>query len=82
MIRTQIQLTEDQAGALRQLAARRGVSLAQLVRQAVERMLGEDELTEKWRRASALIGRFSDDAPDVSAKHDEYLAEAYLGDLR
>ena len=36
MVRTQIQLSEKQAKALKKLAARRNVSVAELIRQAVD----------------------------------------------
>ena len=81
MVRTQIQLSEEQARALKRLAAERHVSMAELVRQGVERILAEDELAEKWRRATALVGRFRDGATDVSVNHDKYLDEAF-GDFR
>ena len=41
MVRTQIQLTEEQAEGLKRLAAERGVSMAELVRQSVQRLLEE-----------------------------------------
>lgn len=66
MIRTQIQLTEEQARALHDLAVRRGVSLAELVRQGVERILAESEQREKRRRALAILGRFDGGPSDVS----------------
>ncbi len=76
VIRTQIQLPEDQARALKELAARQGVSMAELIRIAVERVLAEDETREKRRRALALAGRFSGPA-DLSSNHDRYFAEAH-----
>ncbi|MBI2322782.1 MAG: ribbon-helix-helix domain-containing protein [Chloroflexi bacterium] len=78
MVRTQIQLTEEQARALKAAAARRGVSIAELVRQGVERILAEDAEAEKWRRAEALIGRFHSGRNDIAVEHDRYLAEDYL----
>lgn len=78
MIRTQIQLTEEQACGLKELAARRGVSMAELVRQGVKRVLDESGQEERWRRASAVLGRYSDEETDVSVNHDKYLDEAYL----
>jgi predicted DNA-binding protein len=36
MIRTQIQLTEEQAARLKAVAARRGISMAEVIRQAVD----------------------------------------------
>lgn len=77
MVRTQIQLNEEQARALKEMAAKKGVSMAELIRRAVERILEEDEEAEKWRRALSVLGRFSDDASDVSTNHDKYLDEAY-----
>ncbi len=82
MVRTQIQLTEEQARALKAAAARQGVSMAELIRQAVDRILEEQEQerAEKWRRATALVGRYRDKegATDVSVNHDKYLDEIYL----
>ena len=78
MVRTQIQLTEEQARALKILAARRGVSMAEVIRGAVDQALREDVDAKKWERALALIGRYRSDASDVSENHDAYLDEAYL----
>ncbi|NVM56792.1 MAG: ribbon-helix-helix protein, CopG family [Desulfobacterales bacterium] len=80
MIRTQVQLTEEQARALRDLASARQVSVAELIRQSVDaliRSLGEVDIKERRRRAIAAAGRFRSGASDISAKHDEYLAEAF-----
>ncbi len=78
MIRTQIQLTEEQARGLKELAAQRGVSMAELIRQGVERILAESDERERRRRALAVIGRFHGGPSDVSVNHDRYLAEDYL----
>jgi hypothetical protein len=78
MIRTQIQLTEKQAELLREMSARRGVSIATLVRQAVDGILarsGESSREDLYRRATRPVGRFRSGKRDVSARHDEYLAE-------
>mgnify|MGYP005864063869 CR=1 FL=1 len=77
MVRTQIQLTEEQARALKEVAAERGVSMAELIRQAVDRILEESAEDEKWRRAMALIGRYRGGPSDVSTNHDKYLDEIY-----
>ena len=78
MILTQIQLTEEQARALMELAAQRGVSMAELIRQGVDRVLADSDRRERRQRALAVIGRFSGGPPDVSTHHDKYLAEDYL----
>lgn len=79
MIRTQIQLTEAQARALKRLAAERRVSIAELIRQSIDRLVlsaGPDADTKR-QRAIAAAGRFHSGCSDLSAKHDQHLAEAY-----
>jgi hypothetical protein len=81
MVRTQIQLTEQQARQLRARARERGLSLAEVIRRYVEKGLAEEapDRTELYARAAQLVGRFRDrrGARDVSARHDEYLDEAF-----
>ena len=76
MIRTIVQLTEPQAAALRTLAARRGVSVAELVRQGVDRVLAEDERATQVARVMKLAGVASGPS-DLAVHHDDYLAEAF-----
>lgn len=78
MVRTQIQLTEDQARTLRELAAEKGVSMAELIRRSVERTIKESQEDEKRRRAFGVIGRFHSGLTDVAENHDKYLDEEYL----
>jgi predicted DNA-binding protein len=78
MVRTQIQLTDEQARRLRRLAAERGVSMAALVRDGVERVLADDERAEQWQRALSILGKYkSGDTANVSEEHDRYLEEIY-----
>jgi len=79
MVRTQIQLTEDQASALREMAAEEGISLAEVIRRSVEAMIRSRHgisLEERRRRALALAGRFHSGVSDLAARHDDYFAEA------
>ncbi len=81
MLRTQVQFTSEQSRRLRSLARRQGVSLAELVRQSVDRLL-EDESSHpavRYRRAARLIGAFADRerAKNLSRRHDRYLRESY-----
>ncbi len=78
MIRTQIQLTERQSRRLKALAKRRGVSVAELIRRAVDqategRLLADEE--EVRARTVEVIGKYTDTATDVSEDVDRYLAE-------
>lgn len=74
----QIQLTDEQAAALRRRANARRVSVAAVVRDAVDRELAADGSTQaSWARALAAVGRYRGDTANVSVEHDAYLDEAY-----
>jgi Arc/MetJ-type ribon-helix-helix transcriptional regulator len=77
MIRTQIQLTESQAAELRALAAREGVSMAELVRRAVDRIVTDHHRQAAWERADSVVGRFRGPGGNVSENHDDHLVDAY-----
>ena len=80
MIRTQVQLTEKQARALKALAAARQSTVAGLIRQSIDHLIQQSDIvddTERRRRAIAAAGRFHSGQADVSVHHDQYLAEAY-----
>ena len=80
MIRTQVQLTEQQLLRLRELAAERGLSISELVRNGVDHILGHAERAEhgdRAQRAIAAAGRFHSGRTDVARRHDAYLVAAY-----
>jgi predicted DNA-binding protein len=77
MIRTQIQLTENQAERLKELARRLDVPMAELVRRGVEKVLADADRDEKWQRALAVVGRYHGGPSDVGRRHDDYLAEDF-----
>lgn len=78
MIRTQISLTEDQMRRLRREARRRGVPIAEVVRDAVDRLVPTDPGNRQARleRALSAVGRFRSDSGDASARHDEIAGES------
>ena len=84
MIRTQIQLTEEQAAKLKRLANERDVSMAEVIREAVDRLPDRDDRAERFARALAVAGsgRDVEGKTDVAVRHDEYLADIYEADLR
>ena len=78
MIRTQIQITPEQARALKRLAAREGISVAELIRTSVDAMLRaggiQDEVGLR-RKAGTAAGKLR--GPDnLAINHDDYLVEA------
>lgn len=80
MVRTQIQLTEQQARRLRDQAREQGLSLAEVIRRFVEKGLAEETPGRDalYDRAARAVGRFRDrrGARDLAAQHDRYLDEA------
>jgi uncharacterized protein YgbK (DUF1537 family) len=89
MIRTMVQLTEEQLNALKELAKVRNVSVASLVRESVEQYVitatQETEREEKRQRALTFINyieehpdefRDIEGKTDVSVNHDEYFVQA------
>jgi Arc/MetJ-type ribon-helix-helix transcriptional regulator len=80
MIRTQVQLTEEQVRALKRLAAQNKKSVADIVRQSVELYLAHEERTGKAlriQRALEAAGKFSSGTANGSSEHDRHLADAY-----
>lgn len=77
MERTQISLTQAQMRRLRRASVQRGVSMAHLVREAVDAYVPDVEADRDAlvRRALAAAGRFSSGRDDIGERHDDYLAE-------
>jgi hypothetical protein len=80
MNRTMIRITEDQTRKLKCLAARRNVSVAALIREAVDALLespGTRSSEELRARSLSVAGRYHSGKSVVSARHDDYLAGDY-----
>jgi hypothetical protein len=80
MIRTQIQLTEEQSRRLKQLAEQDNVSVAELVRRSVDRYLRQRQhMTpdERRERLLSVAGIGSSGLTDLGESHDRHLAEIY-----
>ena len=80
MIRTQVQLSESQMEQLKDLARRRGISVAALIREGADlviRSSGVVDEGQRRRRAMAAAGRFHSGHKDLAGAHDRHLAEAF-----
>ena len=79
MVRTQIQLTEEQFEALKARAAAEGRSMADLIRRLVDesRSGARPDREERRRRALAAIGMLGRGPRDLARRHDDYLAGVY-----
>lgn len=81
MVRSQIQFTEEQITVLRALAARQKRSIAEVVRECVDAHISKTEPNRREaivERAKRAVGKFSSGKSDVSSRHDDYLADAFL----
>jgi len=81
MVRTQIQLTEAQHQFLKRLAEEENISLAEVVRRAIDlfgtrRSAASDK--EIRERAKNAAGRFHSGLNDISARHDDYFVDSIL----
>ena len=80
MTRTQIQVTERQLEALRQLSASTGKSISELIRGGIDQYLAGHRTSvpeDRVERALRVAGKFSSGIADVSADHDRHLADAF-----
>lgn len=88
MIRTQIQLEENQYNRLRQLVSDRGISMAAIIRQWIDEKLedsdGETSRSAVNRGALLVCGKYEDPVgcDRVAEDHDDVLAGAYEGEGR
>jgi hypothetical protein len=73
VIRTQISLTEDQWIAAKAVAARRGISMAELLRRALASHLDEAPERDVRARALAAVGGHRSGRRDVGEHHDDAL---------
>ena len=80
MVRTQIQLTKEQAEMLKQMAAEQDVSVAEIIRRSLDttmRSRGGCTSQERRRLAIGLSGMFHSGISDLGSDHDRYLAEDF-----
>lgn len=78
MIRTQIQITAEQARALKRLAVKEGKSVAEIIRLSLDSTLRAGGFKDQEllrQKAIASAGKLSGPAT-LSEKHDDFLAEA------
>ena len=81
MVRTQIQLTEEQARRLQRIATRAGLSKAAMIRRFLDSVPEVDtSLGDAVARARAIAaaGRLHSGTGDMASKHDDYATEAFV----
>lgn len=79
MVRTQIQLPEEQVAMLKKIAVADHKSMAEIIRQSIDfftkAKYGEEEPRRK--RAIAAAGQFRSGVKDLAVSHDAYLTEVF-----
>ncbi|MHB1458366.1 MAG: ribbon-helix-helix domain-containing protein [Armatimonadota bacterium] len=84
MIRMQVQLTEEQSSALKQIAQREGISMAEAIRRSLDRYFDDRYLPDREdlkKRALSAAGSIHSDLTDLSTRHDDHLDEIYSSSL-
>jgi hypothetical protein len=79
MIRTQIQLTQEQAKSLKKMSIREKKSVAELIRISVDRMINSDGVVSDdlmKQKALSVVGMLHGPS-DFAGNHDGYLADAF-----
>ncbi len=80
MVRTQIQLTDAQARALKSLAAAEGRSMAEVIRDGVDALLRARRVVDREAlkaRSIAALGRFKSGTRNLGSRHDDHVADAF-----
>jgi hypothetical protein len=79
VIRTQIQLTSEQARSLKRIAVREKKSVSELIRLSVDALIhsnGIDNQSDLRQKAIAAAGQLKG-PENLAENHDNYLSEAY-----
>lgn len=77
MVRTQVSLRSEQIAALRQRASEQRVSIATLVRDAVDAFLRNEQRDRDTARALRAVGSYRTAPDNVAEEHDRLLDEIY-----
>ncbi len=79
MVRTQIQLTEEQAAQLKELAHEGKVSIAAIIRKALDQYLAKQQPNRRtlYRQGLSIVGKYKAGVHDISIEHDRYLEEEF-----
>jgi len=72
-----VQLSDEQSRALKATAAAQGVSIAEVIRQALDQYLVGQARVSRRERAIRAIGGYRSGRRDVSVRHDDELADAF-----
>lgn len=74
-----IELTDEQAKKLEEIARREKLSIAEIVARAVDELLDAQrrKRDELWTRSLEIVGKYDFGVRDLAERHDDYLEEEY-----
>lgn len=79
--RTQIYLPDEMYKEVKKLAARRGVSMAQIIREALEEKMPQKKAKRKrdkeWKELFKLAGMIKEGPSDMSRNIGKYIGQMY-----
>ena len=79
MVRTQIQLTDEQAALLKEMAHKNNESMAALIRKALDQFLSKQQPNRRtlYHQALTAVGKYNAGIHDISTEHDLYLEDDF-----
>ncbi len=77
MVRTQVQLTENQVAMIKEISRAGNESIAAVIRRAVDQFLLTQQPDRRavYRQAADVVGKYRAGVNDLSINHDDYLDE-------
>lgn len=71
--RTQISLAEEERALVLEMAAREGVSMSQIIREAIREYCVKADTRDPWERLMDIVGIGDSGNPRSSVDHDEVI---------
>ncbi len=80
MVRTQIQITEEQSEKLKKIALQQRTSIAEVIRNAIDQMLKNSTAVsreERKKKALSAAGKYKTGIKNLARDHDDFLSGIY-----
>lgn len=80
MVRTQIQLDDEQYRELKNISHNINESLSSIIRKSITLFIQfqQNSKTGRYNKAISIIGKYKAETSDISENHDKYLGEDFI----